>query len=46
NIDKVMALGWRPRTKLKEGIENSYQWALENNIFSPKVTRKLQTQAA
>jgi GDP-L-fucose synthase len=28
--DKLQKLGWRPRTGLKEGIERTYRWFLQN----------------
>ncbi len=37
NIDKILSLGWKPSTPLKEGIARAYLWALENHVFaSPK----------
>ena len=30
NSDKLLNLGWRPRLGLKQGIENTYRWFLEN----------------
>jgi GDP-L-fucose synthase len=30
DISKIQALGWQPKTTLKEGIEKTYQWFVEN----------------
>ena len=30
NVDKMKALGWEPKINLKEGIESTYKWYLEN----------------
>ena len=27
---KIMALGWRPTTKLEDGLKKEYDWFLEN----------------
>jgi GDP-L-fucose synthase len=32
-VSKVHALGWRHQIKLKEGLESTYRWALENKAF-------------
>lgn len=32
NVDKIKSLGWKPSINLREGIENTYQWYLENVI--------------
>lgn len=34
NIDKISKLGWKATTQLDKGIEITYQWALENGVFS------------
>ena len=33
DISKVKSLGWNPRINLKEGLQETYQWALENEVF-------------
>ena len=30
NVDKMKALGWEPKHSLREGIESTYKWYLEN----------------
>jgi GDP-L-fucose synthase len=30
NVDRLAALGWRPRIALREGIESTYRWFLES----------------
>ena len=30
NIDRLVALGWRPRIALRDGIESTYRWFLES----------------
>jgi GDP-L-fucose synthase len=30
SADKLRALGWRPRIALREGVESTYRWFLEN----------------
>ena len=30
NVDKMKALGWEPKIKLRDGIESAYKWYLEN----------------
>jgi len=32
SIDKIKALGWTPRVSLREGIERTYRWYLENVV--------------
>lgn len=32
-ISKIRNLGWEPKYSLKTGLQNAYQWALENRIF-------------
>lgn len=34
DISRLHALGWKPKTKLLEGIRLSYQWFLENRIVA------------
>ena len=34
NMDKMKALGWEPKHSLREGIESTYKWYLENGISS------------
>ena len=34
NVDKMKALGWEPKHSLREGIESTYKWYLENGISS------------
>lgn len=35
DVSKLAQLGWTASISLKEGIENTYQWCLKNDIFSP-----------
>ena len=30
NVDRMKALGWEPKVRLKDGIESVYKWYLEN----------------
>ena len=30
NVDRLAAIGWRPRIALREGIESTYRWFLES----------------
>ncbi|MEK7606200.1 MAG: GDP-L-fucose synthase [Patescibacteria group bacterium] len=30
NVDRVKALGWAPKIGLREGVESTYQWFVEN----------------
>jgi GDP-L-fucose synthase len=30
NVDKIKSLGWKPKIGLREGIEKTYKWYLEN----------------
>ncbi len=30
DISKISSLGWKPRIKLREGLESTYKWYLEN----------------
>ena len=30
NVDRMKALGWEPKIKLRDGIESAYKWYLEN----------------
>jgi GDP-L-fucose synthase len=32
NIDKIKALGWKPKINLLEGIQNTYEWYKKNEI--------------
>ena len=32
NVDKIKLLGWEPKIGLREGIESTYEWYLENEI--------------
>lgn len=34
NVDKISKLGWKALTQLDKGIKITYQWALENGVFS------------
>jgi len=34
SIEKIKSLGWAPRTPLREGIEKTYRWYLENVVGS------------
>ena len=31
DISKILALGWKPKTDLAQGIENTYRWFLEHH---------------
>jgi len=33
DVSRVTALGWEPRYSLKEGLVQTYRWALENRAF-------------
>jgi GDP-L-fucose synthase len=33
DVSRIKSLGWAPRVSLQEGLERTYRWALENNIF-------------
>ena len=35
DVSRIKKLGWTPRVSLQEGLERTYRWALESNIFSP-----------
>jgi GDP-L-fucose synthase len=30
NVDKIKSLGWKPKIGLREGIESTYEWYVEN----------------
>ena len=32
NVDKIKSIGWEPKISLREGIESTYKWYLENEI--------------
>ena len=32
NVDKIKSLGWEPKIGLREGIESTYKWYVENEI--------------
>ena len=32
NVDKMKSLGWEPKISLREGIESTYKWYLENRV--------------
>ena len=32
NVDKMKSLGWEPKISLREGIESTYKWYLENKV--------------
>jgi len=34
DISRIQKLGWMPRTSLKEGIQKTYAWCLENSVFT------------
>ncbi|MDY6868001.1 MAG: GDP-L-fucose synthase [Chloroflexota bacterium] len=34
NIERIKKLGWNPSIELKEGLESTYHWCLDHNIFS------------
>jgi len=31
NVDQIKSIGWQPKISLREGIESTYKWYLENN---------------
>jgi GDP-L-fucose synthase len=33
DVSKISELGWKPKISLKEGLERTYNWCLENSIF-------------
>lgn len=33
DIEKLLALGWKPRITLRDGLKDVYQWANDNAIF-------------
>lgn len=33
DVSRMTALGWQPKTPLKEGIRLSYEWCLANDLF-------------
>jgi len=33
---RIRALGWRPATRLEEGIERTYRWCLKHDAFEPE----------
>ena len=32
NVDKIKSLGWEPKIGLREGLESTYKWYLENKV--------------
>jgi len=34
DVTKINSLGWYPKTGLKEGIRKTYNWCLDNSIFT------------
>ena len=32
NVDKIKSLGWEPKIGLREGIESTYKWYVENEV--------------
>jgi len=34
NVDKIKSLGWQPKISLKEGIQTTYEWYKNNEIFN------------
>ena len=37
DVSRITTLGWKPRVSLREGLQNTYSWALENGSFNPHV---------
>jgi nucleoside-diphosphate-sugar epimerase len=35
DVSRITTLGWKPRVSLREGLQNTYAWALENGSFNP-----------
>jgi len=33
DVSRMLTLGWQAQTNLREGIEKTYKWYLENYIF-------------
>jgi GDP-L-fucose synthase len=33
DVSRISSLGWKPKVSLKEGLERTYAWALENRAF-------------
>jgi GDP-L-fucose synthase len=33
NVDKIKALGWKPKIGLREGIERTYEWYVKNVVI-------------
>ena len=33
---RIRALGWRPATRLEDGIERTYAWCLKHDVFEPE----------
>jgi GDP-L-fucose synthase len=32
NVDRLINMGWKPKTELREGIERTYKWALDHGF--------------
>ncbi len=32
NVDKIKSLGWEPKIGLREGVESTYKWYVENEV--------------
>ena len=33
DVSRINSLGWKPRVSLKEGLNKTYSWAVENGVF-------------
>jgi GDP-L-fucose synthase len=33
DVSRINSLGWKPRVSLKEGLNKTYAWAVENGVF-------------
>jgi GDP-L-fucose synthase len=33
DVSRINSLGWKPRISLKEGLNKTYSWAVENGVF-------------
>jgi GDP-L-fucose synthase len=40
-VSRVKALGWAPTISLKDGLQNAYKWALENDAFGKNTNRNV-----
>jgi GDP-L-fucose synthase len=38
DVSRINSMGWKARVSLREGLEKTYAWALENGVFEAKST--------